>query len=165
MFLLPRVPSALSFAKLSSDYTPCTVQAMVVVIPTVIQDGYEQTEPGPRCSTCEQVKLDEWINWQKCWSDPYIGGDDEPRILAHPLGQKPIMLRLHSQASIGNLRFWWFFVCNRCRPILRLRGPHRAQGGRGPENPHPIGWTRPSRDKDPNVACPRRTELGKKQDY
>ena len=95
---------------------------MVVVIQTIIQDHYDQTEPRPRCSTCDQVKLDEWINWQKCWSDPYIGRDGEPRILAHPLGLHPIMLRLHSPASIGNFRFWWFFVCNRCRPILRLRG-------------------------------------------
>ena len=97
---------------------------MVVVIPTIIQIGYEQMEPGPRSATCEQVKLDEWINWQKCWSDPYIGGHNEPRILAHPFGSQPIMFRLHSQATVGNLHFWWFFVCNRCRPILHLRGLH-----------------------------------------
>ena len=95
---------------------------MVAIITPVIQDTNAQSEPGPRCSTCEQVKLDEWINWQKCWSDPYFGEDGEPRILAHPIGLHPIMLRLHGPASTGHLSFWWFFVCNKCRPILRIRG-------------------------------------------
>ena len=95
---------------------------MVAIITPVFQDTNAQPEPGPRCSTCEQVKLDEWINWQKCWSDPYVGENGESRILAYPIGLHPIMLLLHSQATAGNFSFWWLFVCNRCRIILRLLG-------------------------------------------
>jgi len=82
------LPSVLFVPRPTVIVTVCSQpkRAMVVIIPTVIQDNTEQTEPGPRCSTCEQVKPDEWINWQKCWSDPYIGEDNEPRILAHPIG-------------------------------------------------------------------------------
>ena len=95
---------------------------MAIITTPASQDTNAQPEPGPRYSTCEQVKLDEWINWQKCWSDPYVGVNGESRILAHPIGLHPIMLLLHSPATTGNFCFWWFFVCNRCRIILRLRG-------------------------------------------
>jgi hypothetical protein len=80
------------------------------------------SEPGPRCATCEQVRLNEWINWQKCWSDPYIGANGEKRILAYPIGKHPIMFLLHSRGTIESLSFWWFFVCKQCRVVLRLRG-------------------------------------------
>ena len=95
---------------------------MVTIIAPVLQDINAQTEPEPRCATCEQVKLNEWINWQKCWSNPCVGENGESRILAHPIGKHPIMFLLHSQAMAENFSFWWFFVCNRCRIILRLRG-------------------------------------------
>ena len=85
-----------------------------------------QTGSRPRCSTCEQEKPDEWINWQTCSSAPYTGIDGESRILAHTSCvssfEHPIMLRLQSSATIGNHSFWWFFVCNKCRFVLRLRG-------------------------------------------
>ena len=85
-----------------------------------------QDEAGPRCSTCEQEKPGEWINWQKCWSTPYTGIEGESRILAHtspvPYFENPVMLRLQGLAAIGNHSFWWFFVCNRRRFRLRLRG-------------------------------------------
>ena len=82
-------------------------------------------EIDPRCSTCEQTKSGDWINWQKCWSTPYRGIAGEPRILAHtspcPCFEDPIMLRLQSPSVIGNNSSWWFFVCNRCRLRLRLK--------------------------------------------
>ena len=95
---------------------------MVIYVTSIPDDTILQPEPGPRCATCEQVKLHEWINWQKCWSTPYVGVNNEPRILARPIGHHPIMLRLHSQANVENLQFWWFFICNRCRPALHIRG-------------------------------------------
>jgi len=95
---------------------------METTITPVPEDTNAQSEPGPRCATCEQVKLNEWINWQKCWSDPYVGANGEQRILAYPIGKHPIMFLLHSRGMVENLSFWWFFVCNRCRIVLRLRG-------------------------------------------
>jgi hypothetical protein len=80
------------------------------------------SEPGPRCATCERVIPNEWINWQKCWSDPYIGEKGEKRILAYPTGRDPIMFLLHSRGTIESLSFWWFFICKTCREALRTQG-------------------------------------------
>ena len=79
-------------------------------------------ERGPRCGWCRQVRLHEWINWQKCWSNPYTGADGRAWILVYPIGKHPIMLRLHSQAMSGDLDFWWFFICNECRFQFRMKG-------------------------------------------
>ncbi len=95
---------------------------MVTYATPIPENTIVQPEPGPRCATCEQVKLHEWINWQKCWSNPYVGANGEKRILAYPIGMHPIMLLLHSQGMAEDLDFWWFFICNRCRLSLRLRG-------------------------------------------
>jgi len=84
---------------------------------------------GPRCAQCCQVRLHEWINWQKCWSNPGTGADGDTWILVYPIVRvfqpyesQPIMLRLHSQGSAGDIDFWWFFICNRCRFQFRMRG-------------------------------------------
>ena len=82
----------------------------------------DQPEPGPRCARCDQVRLHEWINWQKCWSNPCTGADGRTWILVYPIGRHPIMLLLHSQGIAGDLDFWWFFICNRCRFQFRMRG-------------------------------------------
>ena len=84
---------------------------------------------GPRCALCCQIRLHEWINWQKCWSIPGIGADGNSWILIYPIvrfaqpyASQPVMLRLHSQGSAGDIDFWWFFICNRCRFQFRMRG-------------------------------------------
>ena len=82
----------------------------------------DQSEPGPRCARCNQVRLHEWINWQKCWSNPCTGADGRTWILVYPLGRHPIMFLLHSQGTAEDLDFWWFFICNRCRFQFRVRG-------------------------------------------
>ena len=86
------------------------------------EDVDSPLEPGPRCSTCERLILDEWINWQKCWSEPYIGIRGERRILAYPTGRDPIVFLLNSRATIENLTFWWYFICKSCREAFRTRG-------------------------------------------
>ena len=85
-------------------------------------DTIIQPEPGPRCARCEQVRLHEWINWQKCWSNPYVGANGQKWILVYPIGRHPLMLSLHSQGMAADLDFWWFFICNQCRFYLRARG-------------------------------------------
>ena len=83
----------------------------------------EEVEPeeGPRCARCDRVILDEWINWQKCWSIPGTGDDGQPYVLAYPRYQRgPLMLRLQNQGIFGDRDFWWFFICVPCR--LRLLG-------------------------------------------
>ena len=107
---------------LSRHTLPPVQQAMVAYATPIPEDINALPEPGPRCATCEQVKLTEWINWQKCWSNPYVGENGERRILAYPIGKHPIMFLLHSREMVEDLGFWWFFVCNRCRLFLRLRG-------------------------------------------
>ncbi len=87
-------------------------------------------EHGPRCARCSQIRLHEWINWQKCWSNPCTGADGRTWILVYPImhaylplyENQPIMLLLHSQGMAGDLDFWWFFICNRCRFQFRVRG-------------------------------------------
>jgi hypothetical protein len=74
---------------------------------------------GHRCASCEEVILDEWLNWLKCWPEPYDGENGEKRILAYPPGDYPIAFLLDSQETIGNYSFWWFFLCKRCRDRFR----------------------------------------------
>ena len=72
-----------------------------------------EIEIEPRCSRCERNVPGEWVNWQKCWSAPYRGAADEPRILAHtsvcPGFDDPIMLRLQNPAEHEGISFWWIF--------------------------------------------------------
>ena len=93
-------------------------------------DGTDTPVLGPRCARCSQVRLHEWINWQKCWSNPCTGADGNTWILVHPVMRaypprhenQPIMFRLHSQGVAGDVDFWWFFICNRCRLHFRIQG-------------------------------------------
>ena len=86
------------------------------------EDSENPLGQGHRCSTCEQLILDEWLNWQKCWSEPYIGENGERRILAFPTGRDPTTFLLDSQETIGNYTFWWFFICKHCRVRFRAHG-------------------------------------------
>ena len=92
----------------------------------VILNNELLVEIEPRCSRCELHVLGEWVNWQKCWSTPYRDAANETRILAHtspcPCFDDPIMFSLQSPAEYEDYKFWWFFVCNRCRLRLRLKG-------------------------------------------
>ena len=89
---------------------------------TTPEDSESPLGPGPRCSTCEQLVLDEWINWQKCWSEPYVGEKGGRRILAFPTGRDPTTFLLDSRETIGNYTFWWFFICKHCRVRFRAHG-------------------------------------------
>ena len=74
---------------------------------------------GHRCGSCEQIILDEWLNWQKCWAEPYNGENGKKRILAFPSGRDPTTFLLDSQETIGTYSFWWFFLCKHCRVRFR----------------------------------------------
>ena len=98
-----------------------------VPVLTLEGNGYPQGR-GHRCASCEEVILDEWLNWLKCWPEPYDGENGEKRILAYPPGDFPIAFLLDSQETIGNYSFWWFFLCKRCRDRFRnynLRTEHK----------------------------------------
>ena len=74
------------------------------------------------CSRCERPQpAGQWINWQKCWSQPVTGANGELYCVAYPYDRRPLTLRLHGSAPYGDIDFWWFFVCESCRLIL-LRG-------------------------------------------
>ena len=99
---------------------------MVSIPAPVTLNNEPSVEIEPRFSRCESNVPGEWVNWQKCWSTPYRGAANEPRILAHtsscPCFDDPIMFSLQSPAEYEDYKFWSFFVCNGCKFRLRLKG-------------------------------------------
>ena len=88
----------------------------------LLSETEAETDEGPRCARCNRVRSSEWINWQKCWSTPGTGADGHPYVLVFPREGGPIMLRVQGQGSFEEKDFWWFFICNQCRLILRKGG-------------------------------------------
>ena len=115
--------------ELSDESNSASVENPWEELGLLSDEGASVPLEGPRCALCCQVRLHEWINWQKCWSIPGIGADGNSWILIYPIvrfaqpyASQPVMLRLHSQGSAGDIDFWWFFICNRCRFQFRMRG-------------------------------------------
>ena len=109
-------PSQLAMAAESPDVNPYEELGLLS------DETMDTPEQGPRCARCGQVKLHEWINWQKCWSIPCTGAVGRIRILVYPMGRHPMMFLLHSQGTAEDIVFWWFFICTQCRHHFRGRG-------------------------------------------
>ncbi len=90
--------------------------------PSLLSEAEAEPDEGPRCSRCNQVRSNEWINWQKCWSEPGVGGDGHSYVLVFPREGGPITLRVQGQGSFEDKDFWWFFICGRCRLIFKRGG-------------------------------------------
>ena len=73
-----------------------------------------ETGERPKCSRCNHARSNDWINWQKCWSEPATGADGHPHVLVFPKEGGPIALRMHGVGSFGDRDFWWFFICSTC---------------------------------------------------
>ena len=104
-------------------------------LPTEID---EVPSDGPRCSRCDQVRSNEWINWQKCWSEPITGENGQSYCLSYPRDGKPMMLRMQGSGSYEDKDFWWFFLCTTCRLIL-LRGGVSVDNAEIEDRFHPGG--------------------------
>ena len=88
----------------------------------LLSETEAEVNEGPKCARCDRVRSNEWINWQKCWSTPGTGANGDPYVLAFPREGSPMMLRVQGSGSFEEKDFWWFFICNQCRLILRRGG-------------------------------------------
>ena len=89
-------------------------------VPALVPEGrgYPRGQ-GHRCGSCERIILGEWLNWLKCWPEPFDGENGERRVLVYHPGDYPTAFLLDSQETIRTYSFWWFFLCKHCRVRFR----------------------------------------------